>query len=105
MAHDSELVHMDRAVDTRAHAPRWLPKGFGKADGAPDVEFRGYQYFTFPMDHGEFTETGVIGNPFRATPAKGDEAFNRFAQHLVEAIDAFRPLKFEIRKRAFEDRV
>src|SRR5260370_42477961 len=70
MAHDSDLVHMDRAVATRAHAPRWLPKGFDKADGAPDVEFRGYQYFTFPMVHGEFTETGVIGNPFRASPAK-----------------------------------
>jgi creatinine amidohydrolase len=105
MAHNSSLVRMDRAVDTRAHAPAWLPKGFAKMDGAPDVEFRGYQYFTFPMDHGEFTETGVIGNPFRSTAAKGEEALNRFARHLVEAIDEFRPLRFEIKNRAYEDRV
>jgi creatinine amidohydrolase len=96
---------MDRAVDTRAHAPAWLPKGFGKLDGAPDVEFRGYQYFTFPMDHGEFTDTGVIGNPFRSTADKGNEALNRFAEHLVAAIDEFRPLKFEIKNRPYEDRV
>lgn len=105
MAHDSSLVHMNRAVDTRAHAPAWLPKGFDKADGAPDIEFGGYQYFNFPMDHGEFTETGVIGNPFRATAKKGDEALNRFARHLVQAIDAFRPLKFEIKNREYVDRV
>ncbi len=105
MAHDAALVKMDRAVDTRAHAPSWLPQGFAKADGAPDVEFRGYQYFTFPMDHGEFTETGVIGNPFRATAEKGDEALDRFARHLAEAIEAFRTLPIEIRRRAFEDRV
>jgi creatinine amidohydrolase len=105
MAHDSELVHMNRAVDTRAHAPKWLPKGFDKADGAPDIEFGGYQYFNFPMDHSEFTDTGVIGNPFRATAKKGDEALNRFARHLVQAIDAFRPLKFEIKNREFVDRV
>ena len=105
MAHDSELVHMNRAVDTRAHAPKWLPKGFDKADGAPDIEFGGYQYFNFPMDHGEFTDTGVIGNPFRAAAQKGDEALNRFARHLAQAIDAFRPLKFEIKNREFVDRV
>lgn len=105
MAHDAGLVRMDRAVDTRAHAPGWLPREFDKADGAPDVEFHGYQYFTFPMDHGEFTDTGVIGNPFRATAAKGNEAFDRFAEHLVAAIDAFRPLKVNIQRRSFEDRV
>ena len=105
MAHNPDLVRMDRAVDTRAHAPAWLPESFRKVDGAPDVEFQGYQYFTFPMDHGEFTETGVIGNPFRATAAKGEQALDGFARHLVDAIDAFRPLKFEIKKRAYEDQV
>ena len=41
----------------------------------PDVEFEGYQYFQFPMDHHEFVENGIIGNPMRATKAKGEEAF------------------------------
>ena len=105
LAHDDALVRMDRAADDRAQAPPWLPKTFLKQDGAPDVEFQGYQYFVFPMDHGEFSRTGVIGNPFRATAEKGEQALERFADHLAAAIDEFRPLEVEITRRAFEERV
>src|ERR687897_295995 len=56
----------------------------------PYVE--GYQYFSFPMDHGEFSRTGVIGNPMTATPEKGEEALERFSNHLARAIDEFRAL-------------
>ena len=105
LAHNAALVHMERAARDRAQIPPWLPRSFIKQDGAPDVEFRGYQYFVFPMDHGEFSKTGVIGNPMRATAEKGDEAFNRFARHLVEAIDEFRPLQVTVTRRAFDERV
>jgi creatinine amidohydrolase len=105
LAHDVTLVRMERAAEDRAQAPPWLPGTFLKADGAPDVEFQGYQYFVFPMDHGEFSNTGVIGNPFRATAEKGEQALERFADHLVAAIEEFRPLEVEITKRAFEERV
>ena len=33
---------MDRAVKTLTHIPQWLPKSFGKKDGAPDIQFEGY---------------------------------------------------------------
>jgi creatinine amidohydrolase len=105
LAHDGTLVQMGRAAEDRAQAPAWLPETFIKQDGAPDVEFQGYQYFVFPMDHGEFSRTGVIGNPFRATAEKGEQALQRFADHLVAAIDEFRPLEVEITRRAFEERV
>jgi creatinine amidohydrolase len=105
LAHDERLVRMDRAAADYAQAPSWLPPSFLKRDGAPDVEFEGYQYFTFPMDHAEFSRTGVIGNPMTATAEKGEEALERFADHLVRAIDEFRPLEVTITKRAFEDRV
>jgi creatinine amidohydrolase len=105
MAHDLRMVDMQRAADDRAQVPKWLPESFIKTDGAPDVEFDGYQYFVFPMDHAEFSRTGVIGNPMRATPEKGDEALTRFADHLVRAIDEFRRVDVGITKRAFEDRV
>ncbi|HEY9014546.1 MAG TPA: creatininase family protein, partial [Gemmatimonadales bacterium] len=58
LAHDARLVRMERATQTETHIPQWLPSAFTKADGAPDVQFQGYQYFQFPMDHDEFTETG-----------------------------------------------
>jgi creatinine amidohydrolase len=105
MAHNPSLVRMDRAAQDRAQVPQWLPDSFIKKDGAPDVEFDGYQYFVFPMDHGEFSRTGVIGNPMTATAEKGEEALERFADHLVKAIDEFRPLQVSVTRRAFEDRV
>ena len=57
LANDESLVRMDRAVKTLTHIPQWLPKKFGKKDGAPDIQFEGYSYFNFPMDHHEFTDT------------------------------------------------
>jgi len=63
MAWNPDLVRMERAVDTRAHIPEFLPKAFSKNDGMPDAEFEGYQYFSFPMDHHEFVENGIIGKP------------------------------------------
>ena len=105
LAHNPDLVRMDRAADDRAQAPSWLPDSFLKSDGAPDVQFEGYQYFSFPMDHAEFSRTGVIGNPMRATAEKGEEALTRFSDHLVRAIDEFRPLDVQVHRRAFEERV
>jgi len=105
MAHDERMVRMDRAVRTIAHKPAWLPPEFKKSDGAPDVEFEGYQYFVFPMDHEEFTETGVIGNPMRATKEKGNEAFNRFAAHLVKAIASLETVPVTITNREWKETV
>ena len=68
---------MERAAEDRAQVPKWLPQSFIKQDGAPDVAFQGYQYFVFPMDHNEFSRTGVIGNPMTATAEKGEEALER----------------------------
>jgi creatinine amidohydrolase len=105
LAHDPSLVKMDLAAADHAQVPSWLPDSFIKKDGAPDVEFDGYQYFVFPMDHGEFSRTGVIGDPMTATAEKGEEALDRFAAHLVKAIDEFRPLEVEVTRREFRERV
>src|SRR4029079_1854667 len=43
LAHNAEIVHMDLAEQDRAQVPSWLPDSFIKKDGAPDVEFDGYQ--------------------------------------------------------------
>ena len=51
LAYDEELVRMDRAVNQQVKKPDWFPDSFIKLDGAPEVEFQGYQYFLFPTDH------------------------------------------------------
>jgi len=105
LAHNAKLVRMDRATHTETHIPNWLPAAFKKADGAPDVEFKGYQYFQFPMDHDEFTDTGVIGNPLRATAEKGEQAFQRYAAHLVDAIAELSKVDVQVFNREFRERV
>ena len=105
LAHNAKLVRMDRATHTETHIPSWLPSAFKKADGAPDVEFKGYQYFQFPMDHDEFTDTGVIGNPMRATAEKGEQAFQRYAAHLVDAIAELSKVDVQVFNREFRERV
>lgn len=105
LAWNARLVRMERAVTTLAHKPPWLPPAFKKVDGAPDIEFQGYQYFIFPMDHEEFSDTGVIGNPHRATAEKGNRAFDLYAQHLVDAIDQLLQVEVQVHDREFVSRV
>ena len=105
LAHNPDIVRMDRAVKTLTNIPKWLPKTFGKKDGAPDIQFEGYSYFQFPMDHHEFTDSGVIGNPERATAEKGQEAFRRYAEHVAKAVQALAAVNVTIKNREFIDRV
>lgn len=105
MAWNPDLVRMERAANTRAHIPENLPSTFQKDDGMPDVAFDGYKYFTFPMDHHEFVDTGVIGNPMRATPEKGEEAFRRLSDHVARGVLELEKVDVEIHNREFINRV
>jgi creatinine amidohydrolase len=105
LAWNEKLVRMDRADFTRAHIPENLPETFDKKDGMPDVAFEGYKYFTFPMDHHEFIESGVIGNPLRATKEKGEEAFRRLSEHVARGVLELMKVPVEVHAREFVDRV
>lgn len=105
LAWNEKYVRMERANFTKAHIPDFLPKSFEKKDGMPDVEFEGYKYFTFPMDHHEFIETGVIGNPLRATKEKGEEAFRRLSEHVARGILELQEVPVNVHTREFVDRV
>ena len=105
LAWNEEYVRMERANFTKAHIPDFLPKSFEKKDGMPDVEFEGYKYFTFPMDHHEFIETGVIGNPLRATKEKGEESFRRLSEHVARGVLELQNVPVTVHTREFVDRV
>jgi len=105
LAWNANLVRMERADFTRAHIPDFLPKTFAKKDGMPDVEFDDYKYFTFPMDHHEFIESGTIGNPMRATAEKGEEAFRRLSEHVARGVLELMKVPVEVHTREFVDRV
>lgn len=105
LAWNENLVRMDRAEHTKAHIPAFLPPTFAKKDGMPDVEFDGYNYFNFPMDHHEFIESGVIGNPLRATKEKGEESFSRLSNYVARGILELMKVPVEVHNREFIDRV
>ncbi|MCA9950538.1 MAG: creatininase family protein [Anaerolineales bacterium] len=105
LAWNEKLVRMDRAEHTKAHIPAFLPPTFAKKDGMPDVEFEGYNYFNFPMDHHEFIESGVIGNPLRATKEKGEESFSRLSNYVARGILELMKVPVEVHNREFIDRV
>lgn len=105
LANHADIVHMDRATKTIAKKPGWFPEGFVKLDGAPEIEFEGYQYFAIPTDHGDFTDTGVIGNPFTATAEKGEEALRRYGDHLAAALVELQKAPVEVHTRDWPDRV
>jgi creatinine amidohydrolase len=97
MAYNEKLVRMDRAKRELTHGPKWLPPSFKKADGTPDVQFKGYEYFVFPMEHRDFSDTGTIGNPLRATKAKGEKCLELYSDHLAEAIRELEKVEVNLR--------
>lgn len=99
-----DLVRMERAAAEKAHKPFWLPESFMKKDGAPDISFQGYEYFIMALEHREFADTGVIGNPLRGTAEKGQKMVERFAEHLAVAIEELRKIKVEVHHREFAER-
>jgi creatinine amidohydrolase len=99
LAHNPDLVRMDRAKADKAHSPRWLGPAWEKKDGMPDAEFQGYQYFNFPFDHEEFTESGVMGVPQRGTAEKGERAFQLFTNHLIDAIEELEKVDITVKNR------
>jgi creatinine amidohydrolase len=101
----THYVRMDRAEKTFVHIPAFLPDTFRKNDGMPDVKFEGYKYFTFPMDHHEFIESGTIGNPLRATAEKGEEAFRRYSEHVARGVLELLKVPVNVYNREFINRV
>lgn len=106
LAHDEKLARMDRAIKSeRTKTPAYLPDTFMKKDGTPSVQFEGWSYFVFPMEHREFSDTGLIGNPLRATKEKGEESFKRFAAHLARALGELEKVDIEVANREWKDRI
>jgi creatinine amidohydrolase len=102
LAYDARLVRMERAKKELAHAPKWLPPAFKKGDGTPTVQFMGYEYFVIPMEHRDFSDTGTIGNPLRATKEKGEKSLELYAGHVAAALAEFEKIEVTLRPGAQE---
>jgi len=99
-----DLVRMERAKPEKAHKPAFLPDSFMKTDGAPTIGFQGYEYFVMALEHREFADTGLMGNPLRATADKGRIMMERFSQHLADAVQELKKIDVTIRNQEFTER-
>jgi creatinine amidohydrolase len=104
MATADELVDMERAVEDRAHAPAYMGDAFSKVDGTGTVKFRDSENIWVPMEHHEYCDTAVIGNPFRATREKGLAMFERMAEHLAAYVRQVRDFEVDITTSDFPER-
>jgi creatinine amidohydrolase len=104
MATANELVDMERAVEDRAHAPAYMGDAFSKIDGTGTVKFRDSENIWVPMEHHEYCDTAVIGNPFRATREKGLAMFERMAEHLAAYVRQVRDFEVDITASDFPER-
>lgn len=104
MATADGLVDMDRAVQDRAHAPAYMTDAFSKIDGTATVKFQGSENIFVPMEHHEYCDTAVIGNPFRATKEKGLAMLDRMSAHLSAYVHEVRKFSVEISYSDYPER-
>ena len=104
MAVDSRMVNMSRAVQDKAHAPRWMGPAFSKKDGMSTVIFQGAENVFVPMEHHEYSDTATIGNPFRGTAEKGKKLFERGSRHLADFVNEVKKIPVNVTNREFPQR-
>jgi creatinine amidohydrolase len=77
---------------------------FSKIDGTGTVKFQESENIWVPMEHHEYSDTAVIGNPFRSTEEKGREIFRRMAAHLADFVREVRTFPVEVVEKDYPER-
>lgn len=105
-AYNEGSVDMDQANEDRAHAPTWMGDKFKKHDGSGFVTFLGAESMWVPMEHHEYSDTAVIGNPFRASRDKGFKYFEAAGKALAQLLEEVKKwdIKVPDEKRHFSSR-
>ena len=51
----------------------------------------------------KFTDSGTMGVPQRGTAAKGEEAFKRFTNHLIDAVEELEKVDVTIKNQDWSE--
>jgi creatinine amidohydrolase len=101
------LVRMDRAVREIPTVSKWAHSKLTdkmKAVGSPwFVVFKDYT-IKMPLDHDEWTNSGVCGNPFKASLQKGHKIYDKISDILVDFIAELKNVKVTVKNREFVER-
>jgi creatinine amidohydrolase len=102
-----KIVHLDRTEKDFTHPPKWITdvsNKFTKKNGSPYLAMNGRDVAWIPMDHQEYSDTGLIGNPFRATAEKGRRIIYKKAEILAEFIGEVKKIKVKIKNQDYFNR-
>ncbi len=88
------------------HAPKYLPQSkFTKNNGTPYVTFNGQDEMIYvPMDHHEYSNSGIVGNPKLASADTAEKIYNNMANKLADYIKEIENITTTITKREFINR-
>ena len=104
MAYDMDKIDVDQMEKGSTHAPAYMGPNFRKKDGSATVEFKGVETIWVPMEHHDYCDNAVIGNPFRATAEKGRKYFDLVSDHMAAFINEVKKFKIEVKNRDFPER-
>ena len=105
-AYRPSSVAMARAHQDRTHAPEFMGSKFTKHDGSGFVTFMGAESMWVPMEHHEYSDSAIIGNPLRSAKEKGEKYFERAGAALAALIEEVKKMdvKVPMEKRQFTNR-
>jgi creatinine amidohydrolase len=107
MGIDRDMVKWERAAKDMPHTPvavAGLAKFRQDAGFSKSIKFAGHSVF-LPQENADYSDTGTVGNPLRASEVKGRKILDRFSDYVADLVKELKRLKVEVRERAFIDRV
>lgn len=102
LAYKESIVHLERTDKDFTHAPKWLPQDrFRKHNGSAYVTFKGQDMVYMPMEHREYSDTGLVGNPFRGSAEKGNRILEATSDYFAAFIGELKALEVVVTNRDY----
>lgn len=107
LAVDADMVDRDLAKAEYPHTPSIVaksPKFVQDAGFSKTIKFGGYQVF-MPQENSDYSYTSTVGNPERATAAKGQRILDRFVDITADLANELKSVEVKVHTSAFPDRI
>lgn len=101
LAYDEKLCDWKRQLKETPHRPKWFTEAFIPEGGSmTEIRFKDYgAILRMPLEHREVVDSGIVGNPMRATKEKGEKIYDKMATILAEVVEELRKIKVDVYHR------
>lgn len=99
------LVDLSAAESEKPTTPDWLA-GVAVKDNGTDIRVRvGPHQIGLPLDHREFCELGILGDPTKASAAIGETIYGACADYVADVVKKIQELPVNVVNREWKSRV